>query len=259
MREFLLKMFQAEGGPEITLFSIWHIMYIVLIVGLTIGLAFILKNKSQKAKDLTLKILAVATIAVYIADFFIMPLARSSGDIDIDKLPFHICTFIGVMIPFATFNSKLKESSSFKEVVSCLAIVASLMYITYPGSALGDIGTFSYKVVQTFVFHGLVFSWGLISLTTGFSKLSFKNIWKQLIGIGVIMVWATFGNYAYADYNWFFLKSSAFAFVPDSLAPLSVLVGIFAMCAIIYSIDLVTKKVIAKINSKKQNKKEIAE
>ena len=59
MREFLLKMFQFEGGPEITLFSIWHIMYIVLIVGLTIGLAFILKNKSQKAKDLTLKILAI--------------------------------------------------------------------------------------------------------------------------------------------------------------------------------------------------------
>ena len=259
MREFLLKMFQSEGGPEITLFSIWHIMYIVLIVGLTIGLAFILKNKSQKAKDLTLKILAVSTIAVYIADFFIMPLARSSGDIDIDKLPFHICTFIGVMIPFAQFNSKLKESSSFKEVVSCLAIVASLMYITYPGSALGDIGTFSYKVVQTFVFHGLVFSWGLLSLTTGHSKLSFKNIWKQLIGIGIIMAWATFGNYAYADYNWFFLKSSAFAFVPDKFAALSVLIGVFAMCAIIYCLDLAAKAIFKKRNVKEESKTESAE
>lgn len=262
MREFLLKLFQNEGGPEITLFSIWHIMYLVVIIGTTIGLAFILKNKSQKAKDITLKILAISTIAVYIADFFIMPLARSSGDVDIDKLPFHICTFIGVMIPFAQFNSKLSKNNSFKEVVSCLALVASLMYMTYPGSALGDIGTFSYKVVQTFLFHGLVFAWGLLSLTTGFSKLSFKNIWKQAIGILVIMVWATFGNYAYADYNWFFLKSSAFGFIPDSLAPLSVLVGIFAMCAIIYSIDLAVKKVAAKIASKKTDKadkKEIAE
>ena len=50
MGEFLKKIFQNEGGPEITLFSIWHIMYIVLIVGLTIGLAFLIRNKSEKIK-----------------------------------------------------------------------------------------------------------------------------------------------------------------------------------------------------------------
>ena len=257
MREFLLKMFQFAGGPEITLFSIWHIMYIVLIVGLTIGLAFILKNKSEKVKKLTLNIIAIATIVVYIADFFIMPLARFSGDatrqlIDIDKLPFHICTFIGVMIPFAQFNkSEGAFAKSFKEVVACLAIVASLMYISYPGSAIGDIGTFSYKVVQTFVFHGLVFSWGVLSLTTGSISLKFKNIWKQLVGILVVMLWATIGNLTYADYNWFFLKTSIFPFIPDSLMPLAVLGAVFAMCAIIYSIDLIVKKIIEKRKIKK--------
>lgn len=125
------------------------------------------------------------------------------------------------------------------------------MYITYPGSALGDIGTFSYKVVQTFVFHGLVFSWGVLSLTTGSITLKFKNIWKQAIGILIIMVWATFGNYAYADYNWFFLMSSPFAFIPDSFAPLAVFVAIFAMCAIIYSIDLIVKKICKKCKKTK--------
>ena len=37
MRNFFIKMFQFGGGPEITLFSIWHIMYIVLIPGLAIS------------------------------------------------------------------------------------------------------------------------------------------------------------------------------------------------------------------------------
>ena len=185
-----------------------------------------------------------------------MPLARANGDptrqlIDIDKLPFHICTFISIMIPFAQFNSKAKNGTSFREVVACLAIVSSLMYITYPGSALGEIGTFSYKVVQTFVFHGLVFSWGVLSLTTGSISLKFKNIWKQLVGILIIMVWATFGNYTYDDYNWFFLKTSIFPFIPDALMPLAVLIAVFAMCAIIYSIDLGVKKIIEKQKMKK--------
>lgn len=255
MRDFFLNLFQLEGGPEITLFSIWHIMYILIIVGGTIGIAFALKNKSAKTKTVVLNILAIATIATYILDFFAMPLNRFNGDstrqlIDLDKLPFHICTFIGILVPFAQFNTAAKRGSSFREVVACLAIVSSLMYITYPGSALGDIGTFSYKVVQTFVFHGFLFSWGVISLTTGSIALKFKNIWKQLVGILVVMVWATFGNYLYADYNWFFLKSSIFPFIPDSLMPLAVLGAVFAMCAIIYSIDLVVKK-IAKKNKQK--------
>ena len=128
-------MFSFAGGPEITLFSIWHIMYIVLIIGLTIGLAFILKNKSAKTKKTTLNIIAIAAISVYIADFFIMPLAGVSYGGYLDKLPFHICTFISVMIPFAQFKAKntSKFGNSFREVVACLAIVSSLMYCTYPG------------------------------------------------------------------------------------------------------------------------------
>ena len=45
MREFLLKIFSAdEGSVEITLFSIWHILYILLIVGGAIAASFILKK-----------------------------------------------------------------------------------------------------------------------------------------------------------------------------------------------------------------------
>ncbi len=247
MRNLLIKMFRYGGGPEITLFSIWHFMYIILIVGLTISLAFILMNKSEKIKRTVLNIIAVAAIIAYLADFFIMPLAREAGDIDLDKLPFHICTFIGILIPFVQFlKGGAKRNSSFGEVVACLSIVASLMYITYPGSALGDIGTFSYKVVQTFVYHGLVFAWGVLSLTTGSITLKFRNIWKQAVGILIIMLWATLGNVVYADYNWFFLKTSIFPFIPDSLMPLAVFGAVFAMCAIIYSIDLIVKKIYAK-------------
>lgn len=257
MRDFILKLFSTtEGSVEITCFSIWHILYIVLIVGLTIGGAFILKNKSDKAKNITMRVLAYAVIGTYIADFFFMPL--SLGYIDIDKLPFHICTAMAVLIPFAQFNGKFSKSGA-KEVVVCLSIVSSLMYITYPGSALGGVTPWCYKVVQTMLFHGLVFAWGVLSLTTKQSSLKFKNIWKQLVGILVIMVWATIGNYIYQDYNWFFLKGGVFPFIPDNIYPLVILVAVFAMCAIIYSIDLGVKKIIAKRKPKEnEDKKEVA-
>ena len=255
MRKFFTTMFQAKGGPNIECFSLLHFMYLILIVGLTIGLAFIIKNKSDKVKKITLNVLAIAAIAVYIADFFIMPLARGGEDIDTDKLPFHFCTFIGIMIPFAQFNKKMKPDSSFKEAVTAIGLATSLMYICYPGSALGGIGAFSYKVVQTFVFHGLVFSWCVISLSTGATKFNFKNIWKPLVGIAAIIVWGWFGNIVWSgtkhSFDWCFVTGSLLPVHP-ALMTFIVLVAVFGMCAILYSIDLVTRIVAKKIANKKK-------
>ena len=248
MREFLLNVFGTdEGTVEIALFSIWHILYFVLIVGGTIGSCFLLRNKSNETKEKVRKILAYLVIGVYIADFFIQPFMSSDYSMNVDKLPFHICTLMGCLIPFAQFNKKFDK---IKDVICCLSIVASLMYMTYPGSALGGVMPWCYQVIQTFVFHGLVFAWGVISLSTGAIKLEFKNIWKELVAIIIIILWASFGNNAYSNenhhYDWFFITGSTFPFVPTWLMPFAVLAAVYAMCAIIFSIDLMVKKVVAK-------------
>ncbi|MGM9858240.1 MAG: hypothetical protein ACI311_03215 [Bacilli bacterium] len=139
---------------DISLFSIWHILWIVLIIGFAFLGYFLLRNKEEKTKTLVLNVLACLLIGIYILDFFIMPF--SQGKIDIDKLPFHFCTLTAVFIPFAQFNKKFKP---IKNVIVCFAIVSSLMYITYPGSALGGISPFAYKVIQTFLFHSFEFTW----------------------------------------------------------------------------------------------------
>lgn len=253
MKDFLVKIFgTSKGSIEITLFSGWHIGYILLIVGLSIGAYFLLRNKSDRAKTITLNVLAYLVIGTYILDFFIMPF--SQGHIDIDKLPFHICTLTGIFIPFVQFNKSFKP---IKKVITCLAIVASLMYITYPGSALGGVTPWCYKVVQTFLYHGLVFAWGFLSVSLKQVEFKFRTIWQEAIAIVVIIVWAFFGNYAYVGipeghhYDWFFITGSTFPFIPTWLMPFMVFFAVFGMCAIIYLIDLVVKVIAKKHNQKK--------
>ena len=49
MREFLLKIFSTtDGSAEIALFNFWHILYWLIIVGGSIGAAFLLKEKRNK-------------------------------------------------------------------------------------------------------------------------------------------------------------------------------------------------------------------
>lgn len=91
-------------------------------------------------------------------------------------------------------------------------------------------------------------------MTTGAVSLSFKTIWKEAVAIVVLIAWAFFGNYTYSSaehhYDWFFVTGSTFPFIPSWLMPFVVLVAIFAMCALIYLIDFVVKKIINKKASK---------
>ncbi len=248
MREILIKLFgTTRGNVSITLFSVWHFLYILIIVGGSFLTALLLKGRSTKSKTEVLDILSYAVPIVYILDFFIMPLSQSDFSINVDKLPFHICTVMAFFIPLVQFNHRLK---GLKTPVVCLSLVASLMYITYPGTAIGDILPWCYRVVQTFLYHGLMFAWGFLHLTTGQVVLKYRNIWKELMFIFCMVVWATLGNSIYSNethiYDWFFVNGVTFPFVPEPLMPLTVIAAVFGMCAIIYGIYTVASRIILK-------------
>ncbi len=245
MREFCKWLFASREEPfDISVFNIWHILYIIIIVGSTLALGYFLaKRGDNDRRERTLRLLSICLTIVYIADFFIQPLYTSDYSMIVDKLPFHICTLLCPVVAFVQFNSKFEK---LREPVTLLAVVAPLMYLTYPGSAIGDISPFCYKVIQTFVYHGLLFSWGVTSLMTRKLVPDIKNWYKSLIGIFMIAAWAMLGNVTYGvawgdaggepHYDWFFLTGSTFPFVPEWLMPFAVIAAVFGMVMIIYGI-----------------------
>ncbi len=251
MRDFFLWLFsENNSNMQITLFSFWHIFYLVLIFGTAIMLSCLLKNKSQKAKDRAIKIFAYLTVGFYVADFFIMPLSDSYNGISAWKLPFNICTIMAVFVPFVQFNKKF---APIKGVVTMLSIASSLMWMCYPGTALGGQPPFSYIIFQTFMYHGFLFCWGFLTATIGDVKLSIKNCWKDLLGILAILVWAAFGNAVYQSYDWFFITGATFPFFPKWLMPIIVVASVFGVCMVIYGITYAVRAIAKKISQKKQN------
>lgn len=253
MRDFFLWMFSENNSTgSITLFSFWHFFYLILIFGTAILLAFLLRKKSERAKTITLNIFAYLTIGLYLADFFIMPLSDSYSGISIYKLPFNICTIMAVFVPFAQFNKKFEP---VKSAIITLSIASSLMWMCYPGSALGGQPPFSYIIFQTFMYHGMLFIWGFLSVAYKSSKYTIKTIWKEFIGILLILGWAALGNAIFPNQNWFFIQKSIFPFLPDQIMPLMVVVSVFGVCLAVYGIYYLVKY-LYNVISKALNKKE---
>ncbi len=259
MRDFFLWLFKERTEPfDISFFNIWHILFMLLIFGGTIAAAILIRKKSEEAKERVCKGLIISAVSLYVLDMFVMPLYVEEYSSHIDKLPFHICTLMSIVAIFVQFN---KHLAFLREPVAFLSIVAPMMYICYPGNAIGDVSPFCYRIIQTFLYHGALFAWGFMRISTKAVVPNIKNCYKSLVGILLVAVWAAFGNAVYADYNWFFLEGGIIPLpeaVEPFLAPVIVIVSVFGMVMAIYGIYYATMAIMKKY-SKAQAVNEKAE
>ena len=245
MYEFFLWLFKKRTEPfEISFLNFFHILYFAVILITTIALSVYLSKNSDKRKR-ALRRLAYALLFLYLFDFSIQPFVTSDFTLNIDKLPFHLCTVLAPVVAFTEFNPKFKR---IKEPVAFLAVASAVMYIVYPGSAIGDISPFTYKILQTFIYHGVLFAWGVNTILSGEFTPSIKNAYKSLIGILAIAVWATFGNITYnksyldkvpdaPHSDWFFLTGSSFDFLlPPYVMPFVTIGAVFGTVLALYGI-----------------------
>lgn len=244
MKEFFAWLFsQNNSSLKIGLFDGWHFLYLFIIFGGTVALS-ILGCKRPQRKQKLLEMMAYLTIGLYVIDFFIMPLSDSYNGISAYKLPFNICTIMAVLVPFVQFNPRFQK---IRMPVVTLSIASSLMWMCYPGTALGGQPPFSYVIFQTFMYHGFLFCWGVLNLAYGVEVPDIRKIWKEFVGILMILVWAAFGNAVYdSGYNWFFIQTSIFPFLSDEIMPVMVVASVFGVCLVIYGADYALRTALRK-------------
>lgn len=238
-------LIELLSNPEVAsvkmeLFSFWHILYMTLIILFPFVIACLLHNASAERQDRTLRVVALAVFFVYIGDFFLQPF-YNDGQLIVDKLPFHVCTFLCPALMLVQFSGK-HRIQWFYDAVALLAIVSPFMYFVYPNTAFGDTYTpWCYRVLQTFLYHGLVYSWGTLALLLGRANCKASVLPKVLIVQAVITLWASVGNALYG-YNWYFLQGLDLGFVElkHPVTYLLINLGVFVMVLLVFGMERVT-------------------
>ncbi len=259
MRELFFKLFKDshfDTGISVTPFSVAHIVYLLIIFGAVAALYFAMRGKSYEKRLRTVSVLATLVLVSYISDFFMHEFSNASvvdgvfvGDgLNLDKLPFHICTVLSPLSFLVQFNKRL---SKFIEPVAILAILAPMMYICYPAS-IGDGEPWCYTTVQTMFYHGALMAWGMLNLMLGIVKPEIKKCWHSAVLLVAITLWAKLGCLLY-EHNWFFLEEDAFyiGLVEDGIIPKWLLMvinpivffaAVMAVYGVVYAIRHCSKK-----------------
>lgn len=268
MYEFLNNLLSDKDNGIFTFkaFSLCHILYLLLIIGGIVLTIYLYRNKTEEEKKKLINFTVILALCVYIADFFLMPF--SYGYINIDKLPFHLCTLMSVM---CVLSRKTKIFSKFKTSFTILGLVGALMYLVYP-AGVNEADGYSYRIIQTVIYHGLMIAQGVFAISFNDLDLSWKSFKYDVFAILGMTVWAFIGNTLYSgtlqevcectegctnmitvydhDFNWFFVKHDALYIFSDDydmyIAPFMMIFAISGMCALIRFISTQLLKVFYK-------------
>lgn len=240
-----------KGGTIFSCFGPWHLCYLFVALAVAVIALVYLKKKDKEGKRKASSLLINCAFGLYIADFFLMPFAY--GEIDVEKLPFHACTAMCVMCFWSRHNAFLGR---YKRQFAMLGFISNLVYLIYPAGLMWyQVHPFSYRVIQTLLFHGLMTIYGLVVLVFDDVKFDRKLCYRNLGVIVCMTIWALLGNTLYNgqawgktnNFNWFFVTQDPFYILPKNIAPYIMpflnIVVFFAVEMMVYAICFAGKKI----------------
>jgi len=228
-----------KGGAVFSCFGVWHLIYVGIIFGVITLLAFILKSRNKKTQKRVITATAGCAFGLYVLDFFLMPFAY--GEIDLEKLPFHMCTAMCVV---CFLCRHVKALEKYTLTFAMLGLISNLIYVIYPaGLGWHMVHHFSYRVIQTVLFHGIMTAYGILVLIFENDTTPKKALPKDLFAIVLMTLWALLGNTLYNGtygeyshfFNWFFVVRDPFYILPEGISPY---VMPFVMIAVIFIADI---------------------
>ena len=243
-----------KGSIVFTCFGPWHLLYMAVILTAILALLFRLRGKSPAVQQRTVDGALCFSFGLYMADFFLMPFAY--GAIDLEKLPFHVCTAMCVMCFLARRQPQLEK---LQLPLAVLALASNLIYTVYPaGVGWYLVHPLSYRVIQTLLFHGSMTAYGVLFLAYGGQRPTWKKCGQTLPVIVAMTLWAMLGNWLYNGtsgsydhfFNWFFVLQDPFYLLPASAAPyimpFVMIVVMFTAAVLVYAGWFAAQKIFQK-------------
>lgn len=243
-----------KDGVLFTCFGVWHWCYIIAAFLLGIFALRYLKNKNEACRQKTITFFIDLVFCFYISDYFLRPLAF--GEIDIENLPFHLCTSTCVACFISRHNKRLYE---YRAHFALLGFVSNFVYLIYPAGIMWyRVHPFCYRALSTLVFHSIMAVYGLLVLAyenNGFTK---KLVRRDFFTTLCAILWALLGSYCFNGingnynyrYNWFFVVRDPFYILPLEISrfvmPVLNLVLFFSVQLLVRFVAFRLKNKIAK-------------
>lgn len=158
----------------IKMFNLWYFVFVIVSIGIFIGLYFLLKNKTPKTQKIVLFSILIFGLLLHFLKAFIPPYSTDINRWYRDSWFVNICGANIFLFPWI-FISK---SEKLKDYMFYLGVLSGIIAILYPMEALektNQIGEI-WDIIRFYIHHNMLWYVPLLMVVFKLHTLSYKRV-----------------------------------------------------------------------------------
>ena len=168
------------------MFNGWYWFWLVLSLGSTTGLYFLLRHKSQKTQKIVLFSILILGLVAHFTKFLYPPYSQSESRWYRDSWFINICAADIFLFPFF-FCSKNERAKDYMFYVGVLTGLVSVLYPLEPMQKANQAAEWI-DSVRFYFHHTMLYCVPLLMVLLGLHKLSYKRVlWVPVYFMGVLL------------------------------------------------------------------------
>jgi len=170
----------------IAMFNFWYFFWLILAAGATVGLYFLLRNRSAFTQKAVLFSILVFGLLLHFLKVYIPPYSVDEARMLRDSWFVNICGANIALFPFLFFS----KNKYAKDYMFYLGVLSGLIALFYPEEPIAKVDQYAEQldIVRFYFHHWMVMAVPLMMVLLGHHKLSYKRVLSAPIGLLLVML-----------------------------------------------------------------------
>lgn len=189
----------------IAMFNFWYFFWLMLAAGATVGLYFLLRNRSKFTQKSALFAILVFGLLLHFLKAYIPPYSVDQARMLRDSWFVNICAANIALFPFLFFSKK----DAVKDYMFYLGVISGLLAIVYPQEPMAKLDQQAEQldIVRFYFHHWMLMAVPLLSVLLGHHKISYKRVWTAPVGLLLLMLFIMLNQVFQAELGYIPLRN----------------------------------------------------
>ena len=191
----------------IAMFNFWYFFWLILAAGATVGLYFLLRNRSIFTQKAVLFSLLAIGLLLHFLKVYIPPYSVDEARMLRDSWFINICGANIALFPFMFFSKK----DSVKDYMFYIGVLSGLIALFYPQEPIAKVDQYAEQldIVRFYYHHWMVLAVPLLMVLLGHHTLSYKRIWAAPVGLLLLMLFILLNQLFQSELGYIPLRNQA--------------------------------------------------
>ncbi|MBR4852091.1 MAG: YwaF family protein [Clostridia bacterium] len=170
----------------ISMFNFWYFFWLILAAGATVGLYFLLRNRSARVQKSVLFALLVIGFLLHFLKAYIPPYSVDASRLLRDSWFINICAANIALFPFMFFS----KNEKIKDYMFYIGVISGLIALFYPQEPMAKIDQLAEQldIIRFYFHHWMLLTVPLLMVLFKHHKLSYKRVLVAPTGLLLLML-----------------------------------------------------------------------